>query len=220
MLLLKYIFSFTWFEKKLVSRASTIFFIALFISVSISQAQTKIKTFSENDAQFLEELLQVFESADKKDGRDFMDEFSVPWTEGKINAEQKKFIITTCNAMLKKRLRPFPEFKNFLGSIVNFVNGSQPAESYNSWQKSIEKLLNGKTITGFNNYCAMSEGLFKNNSFYKSATTEWRASSSDYKFLFDSVPSVVFGKTDINCYSKGDSASIYKTIGTYYPVAQ
>ncbi len=205
-----------------VNRILLLMFLASFV-LSFDQvvvAQTKIQTFSEDDTQFLEEMLQLLESADKKPAREFMDEFSLPWTEGKINAEQKKFIRATGNIMLKKRSKPFPDFKNFLGSVLNFVNGTQPRESYIAWQKSVEKLLTGKTMTGFYNFVAMSEGLFKNNSFYKSTTTEWRATSSEYKFEFDSVPKVIFPKTDISCYSKGDSASIYRTSGIYYPTDQ
>lgn len=193
--------------------------LLLCISYHQTFSQTKLQTFSEDDVIILEELVQLLETWDKKDARRFMDEFSEAWAN-KINMEQKKFVRSTCNTMLKKRSKPFPDFTNFLGAMMNFVNGTQPRESYNAWQKGAEKLLLAKTMTGFYSYCAMSEGLFKNNSFYKSATTEWRASSSEYKFEFDSVPKVIFPKTDISCYAKGDSSIIMKTSGVYYPIAQ
>lgn len=182
-------------------------------------AQTKIQTFSESDETILDEFLQLLETWDKKQARNFMDEFSEAWFN-KINMEQKKFVRETCNLMLKKRSKPYPDFTNFLGSVANFANGNQSAESFKAWKSGIEKLLQGKTMTGFYNYCDMSAGLFKNNTFYQSATTQWRSSSSDYKFEYDSVPKVVFGKTDISCYAKGDSTIIMKTTGVYYPIQQ
>ncbi len=195
-----------------------ILILLCFCSKSIL-AQTKIQSFSENDVTILDEMLQLIETWDKKEARYFMDEFSIAWTD-KINMEQKKFVRNTCNIMLKKRSKPYPDFVNFLGSVKNFVNGNQPKESFEAWQQGIDKLLGNKTMTGFYAYCAMSDGLFKNNSFYRSSTTEWRASSSNYKFVFDSVPKVIFPKTDISCYAKADSATIMKTSGTYYPIEQ
>ncbi|MFN4930937.1 MAG: hypothetical protein ACK5HE_05960 [Bacteroidota bacterium] len=195
------------------------FFSVFFLLSEPAKSQTKLQVFSNDDLVILEELLQLLETWDKKEARDFMDKFSDVWSN-KVSLDQKQFIRSTCNMMLTKRSKPYPDFTNFLGSVMNFENGNQPRESYFAWQKGVEKLLRAKTMTGFYSYCAMSEGLFKNRAFFKSTTTEWRASSNDYKFEFDSVPRVVFPKTDISCYAKGDSATIMKTSGVYYPIQQ
>jgi hypothetical protein len=180
-------------------------------------AQSQIKTFPPEDEAFIEELLSFFEQSDKKTGRDFMDEFAIVYNGGKFTPEKKQFIKDVCNFMLKKRLKPFPDFRNFLASMMNFVNRPQPPGSFEAWQKSLEKTQSAKTIATFQTYIQMSENLFSRNAMFVSATTEWSADLPEYKFEYDSVPRVVFGNVTLTCRSKGDSAIIYNTRGIFYP---
>jgi hypothetical protein len=202
---------------------SPLFFLLLssfFFCSFNSPAQSQIKTFPAEDEAFIEELHSFFEQSDKKTGREFIDEFAVVYNGGKFTPDKKQYIKDICNFMLKKRLKPFPDFKNFLSSMMNFVNKPQPSGSFEAWQKSVEKTQSAKTITTFQSYMQMSENLFSRNAVFTSATTEWISSSSEYKFEYDSVPKVVFGNNQtLICRSKGDSAVILKTRGVYYPTS-
>lgn len=196
-------------------------FSLLFLSLlsPLTRAQSNLKTFSEDEVKFLEELGSLFVEADKKPGRDFMEEFSLYYTEGKFNSEQKKFIYATCNFMLKKRMKAFGEFKSFLSSMMSFTTSGQSPESYAAWKRTIEKLQTGKTMTGFSSFIAMSENLFASNTIFKSVTTQWVATNNQYKFDYDSLPKLVYDKTNLRCFTKGDSAIIYDTRGVYYPTS-
>lgn len=197
-----------------------LFIISLFVYLPSSFGQGQ-KTFSSDHTVFLEELTDFFESADKKPGREFMEQFVLTWNSGKLGATEKETVIKTCNLMLKKRLKAFPDFKNYLGSIVSFANSStQDSKSFAAWQVIIDKILNGKSTKNFTDFLSMSDNLFATNTFYKSASTEWRSSNSNYTFEYDSVPKVVFQKMNLKCYSKGDSAIIQNTVGVYYPSIQ
>lgn len=191
-------------------------FFLFFSLISYSSFAQGPKSFTEDPVKFLEELTDFFETANKKEGREFIEEFTPVWNQ-KLNDSQKKSIYQISNLMLKKRLKPFPEFRNYLGSIVNFTTSGQSDKSFQAWQAIVEKTVNGKTIRSFTDFLAMSANLFASNTFYKSASTEWKSDNSNYSFEYDSVPKVIFPSLNVKCYSKGDSAVIYNTKGVYYP---
>ncbi|HRP60707.1 MAG TPA: hypothetical protein PK833_10565, partial [Vicingus sp.] len=45
----------------------------------------------------------------------------------------------------------------------------------------------------------------------------WKANNNNYKFGFDSLPTIEFNALHLTCYSKGDSSVILNTKGIYYP---
>jgi len=193
-----------------------IFFIAL-----NAKSQNQIKEFTADVLVFPKELKEFFKTAqDERAAHDFMDLFLDNYwkkEQVKFDESEKEYIYKMCNWMLKKRLKPTPDFKAFLMSMVAFKDGKKDARTYILWQKALEKLQMAKTLTPFQNYIAMTENLFANNTIYKSVTTQWRATSNNWTLEFDSVPKVKFAETDIACYTIGDSLVMHKTIGTYFP---
>lgn len=197
------------------------YLLILFLLISTFGYSQTQKAFSEDPVKYLEEITDFFTAADKKEGREFMEQFTAAWNGGKFSESQRSTIIKTSNVMLKKRLKPFPDFKNYLGSLVSFINSpSQSGQSFVAWQTIIEKILSGKSTKNFTDFLAMSDNLFATNTFYKSTSTEWRSNNSNYSFEYDSVPKVIFKTMNLKCYSKGDSAIIYNTYGVYYPSIQ
>lgn len=194
--------------------------VLLFTITYNSKAQTYPKAFSEDNILFLQEMTEFFKAADKREGGDFMEQFTLTWNSGKISDSKKATIYKTCNFMLKKKYKALNEFKNYLNSVNGFVNNAtQDDKSFTAWQQSIDKIMNSKNSNKLANYLAMSENLFSRNVIFKSPTTEWGASSNNYTFDFDSIPKVIFGNTDIYCFAKSDSISIKKTKGVFYPLS-
>ena len=195
--------------------------ILFLITSNYAVSQNQIKEFTADELVFPKELKEFFKtSQDEKVARDFMENFlDNYWKKEmvKFDESEKDYIYKTCNWMLKKRLKPIPDFKAFLNSMMAFKDGKKDARNYLLWQKSIEKLQGSKTLTPFSNYISMTENLFQNNTIYKSVTTQWRASSNDWSLEYDSVPKLKFKETDIACYTIGDSLVMHKTIGTYFP---
>lgn len=199
-----------------------VFFLSLLL-VSNSFAQTQIKEFSSDEINFPKELKDFFKTAqDDRAARDFMELFIENYwkkEQVKFDASEKEYIYKTCNWMLKKRLKPIPEFKAFLSTMMAFKDGKKDGNNYLKWQNAIVKVQASKTLTPFINYISMSENLLANNTIYKSVTTQWRASSTDWSFEYDSVPFIKFGETDIACYTIGDSLVMHKTKGIYLPLS-
>jgi hypothetical protein len=133
-----------------------------------------------------------------------------------FTSDQKKQIVATANKMLSKRMKAFPDFSNYLYALMNFAVTNQEAQSFKGFQASLDKLLT-KPNKYFASFIEICLDLFAENAVYSSASTRWIASNNDYTFDFDSLPKIVFKSLDLKCYSKADSAVIYRTKGVLYP---
>ena len=197
-----------------------IFIISLLISFSVKSQKT-IKSFTDDPNTFIEELKTFFQEIDspndKKIAKDFFDEFMVNWNGGKFTDARKKQMIATCNKMIKKKMKPVPQFKDYLSAVINITNSNQTEASYNLWEASLDKLINRSTSTLFVEYLEMSNNLFTGNILFKSATTTWKSDNNKFIFEFDSVPRIVFSALKLTCYANNDSSVIYNTKGTFYP---
>jgi len=188
---------------------------------SISVKSQTIKKFSDEPAVFFEELTKFFQDIDnpdnKKVAKDFIELFTIEWNAGKFSDDEKKQMISTCNQMLKKKMKPIPHFKNYLSAIISFNNTSQSEASFKSWEASLDKLIARSTSTQFIDYLEISNNLFTENVLYKSSTTKWKSDNSNYVFEYDTIPRILFPSLNLSCYANEDSANIYNTSGVYYP---
>jgi hypothetical protein len=199
----------------------TIIIIALLSLFSTSVKSQTIKKFSDDPTVFFGELTKFFQDIDnpdnKKVAKDFIELFTNEWNTGKFSDEEKKQMISTCNQMLKKKMKPIPHFKNYLSTIISFNNTTQSDASFKAWEASLEKLIARSTSTQFIDYLDVSNSLFSENVLYKSSTTKWKSDNSNYVFEYDTVPRIVFPSLTLSCYANEDSANIYNTSGVYYP---
>jgi len=178
-----------------------------------------LKSFSNEPSAFLSEMKSFLVETDKKEGEKIHESFALVWNGGSFSTEQQKSIIRTSNAMLKKRMKAFPDFKNYLNALMNFIGSSQSSESFTAWQASQDRLLLMPS-KHFANYISSCNDLFRDNSLYESSSTRWYTLSKNYVFEFDSVPKIVFTKMDLICVSKGDSSIIYGAEGALYPTQE
>ncbi len=120
-----------------------VFFAALLSFQKVSAQLNPIKQFSEDPVKFLEEVKVMFEATnmDKKEIRDYMEQFTLAWTGPKYNDNLKKATYASCNLMVKKKIRILPEYKSYLSSVMNFVNSNQSEDNFMSWQECINKIL-------------------------------------------------------------------------------
>ncbi|MEO8117112.1 MAG: hypothetical protein ABI653_05630, partial [Bacteroidota bacterium] len=178
-------------------------------------AQTP-KSFTADPVQFPKEMQAFLESSIKKDAEDLMDKFLPVWQAGKFSAEQQKTIYQFSNDMLRKRMKPFPDFANYLNALIGFASSGQSNESFKNWHFSLEKGL-GTTTKRLSDYIENCYVLFSKNEIYESPSVTWVAGSNKYTFEFDSIPKVIFPLMNLTCLSKNDSSVIYNTQCVYYP---
>ncbi len=194
---------------------------ALLLSAFALAAQAQVKTFTDDQAVFLEEVTTFLVEADKKEGKPFVEQVFAPaWGGTYLTVAQRTKVVEMANFMLKKRYEAFPHFRDYLAAVAAFVNSGRPAAEFDTWMRSLDAMVQSGRKKNFTAFIEMCAGLFTDNTLYKSASTRWRSSSGTFTFAFDSVPKVVFDKLDLVCLAKGDSAVIRNTSGVYYPVEE
>lgn len=189
--------------------------LCLFLVVK-TKAQTPDKFPTDSIAFY--ETMDAFISGARKEGRGFMKQFEKVWYGGYFSEKQREGVYKVCNKMLDKKLRAFPDFRNFLFTVGSFVTDeNQTDESFQAWQGILFKLLELKRKKNFTNYLNFCNDLFRENVLFYSASTVWASSNNDYLFGFDSLPNITFQNLDLVCYSRNDSMKIHATKGIYYP---
>ena len=178
-----------------------------------------LKNFTTDPVKFVEELQQFLGETNKKDGEKLMASFKISWNSGKFTSRQQDDIYRTANAMLRKRMKAFPDFSNYLSALISFSNSTQSAASFAAWQASLDKLLL-LPVRHFANYIIVCNNLFKDNIIYQSSSTNWHSDNSNYSFDFDSIPKIIFPSLNLVCSARGDSSIIYNTKGFLYPTRQ
>src|SRR5688572_1428071 len=118
-------------------------FAAFLVLSHIVSSQT-IKSFTHDSIKFLDEMSTFFDFANKKEGKDFIEKTFKPYWIGetsKMTPAQRKFVYVTCNQMMQKKFRPYPEFKNFLTALMNYYQNNLPEKTFTDWQACMEKSM-------------------------------------------------------------------------------
>ncbi len=204
------------FTLKKIARTLFILLVTVLTSNSLS-AQSVIKVFSEDSTKFFEEMETFLKEARPQDGRKLMKEFESYWYGGIYTDEDRKDIYETSNFMLKNKMNAFPIFSDYLKTLMGFMKGDQDEDNFLAWEENLKKLIKQKDKRKIEGYLKFSSYFFERNALYKTAAVEWQVRTQFYSFEFDNEPYIVFPKLDLICLSKGDSAVIYETSGTFYP---
>ncbi len=185
-----------------------------FLLVNVGTAQS----FTADSVKFYKEVSAYLTGISKAKSKSFLKEFEESWYGGKFSPSQRGAVYSTSNLILSKKLKPFPDFTNYLKAVMFFVESEKSNKEFEEWQDILTKILNGRNKNKMRSFLKTSRQLFEDNTIFESSSTKWQASNDKYRFVFDKDPYIVFDEMNLKCYSKRDSSVIYKTKGTYYPV--
>lgn len=197
----------------------SLFLLLFVIAFSFSNQAQTLRKFTHEKQAFYDELHDIMNAADKKETKKLLDEAFGPfWINGSVyDEEATEKIYSVADIMLKKRLRPYPFFKSFVISLMSFPGSPQEGDGFNTWIESLEFYQKGAKKY-LEEYLLMTESLFAENAFYKSASTTWKSNNAGWQFAFDGKQSsIVLPELDLICLAKGDSSVIYATSGIFYP---
>lgn len=191
--------------------------LACIVSVKV-MAQVKVFT-SDNPEKFIKELSEFMGASKKKEGKDLVEGSLSPVFLGEQFSPQMRMkAIQVANMMLQEKSRAYPDFENLVTAIINYPKSSRDEAFFNEWCLFVLKVIDEKKSRKYlAEILQVSSSLFENNTFYKSGAVEWQSSSRDWKFQFDSIPSVVFPSLDLYCLAKGDSSILLGTSGIFFP---
>jgi len=195
----------------------------IFLCLVVDANSQNIKEFSSETEQFFDELNSMFSKISLKKDKDkceeLMEKFMYNWQAGLFSREVKENTRSICNLMLKRRLKAYPNYYHFLGSVNGLMEYDHPAHSYNAWHKSVEILVSDKRSTKpITSFLKTSYELLHENVLYRTKSTAWKSNTYDFIFGYDSVPVVEFENMNLICYANKDSTSIIDTKGVFYPL--
>lgn len=117
----------------------------LLLATHFANAQ-KLTQFSSDSVKYIKELNDYFydNSANKKDAEEYVLNFQKIWKSPDFSSKYRASVYKTSNAMLQRKLKPYPYFITYLNSVVNFIDSKQNPEVFDNWQLCIEKIFNSK----------------------------------------------------------------------------
>ena len=203
-----------------MKRILALVIVALFSLNAFSQKTT---SFTPDSVKFIKELDNYFQdnSANKDDASAIIENLGKFWKTPAYSNYYKNYVYATSNKMLEKKLKPYPYFQNYLIAVANFINSKQSTGIFDEWQAVLDKIMTkNKSPRPYNDFLEMSDNVFENGMFFKTASCQWHTNGNNYKFDYDSIPKLVF--TNVTLYGsnlRDDSISIESTSGTYYPTS-
>lgn len=190
--------------------------IFLFLFQVGSLIAQPMKSFSGTGEVFLKDLESFMEAADKKATNELLDVFEPIWLT-KFNGAQQQTVVTVANAMLKKRMTAFPNFKNYIRCLIAWDEGKKSVQQFNDWHSTLEKTVTKLTSGKYDQYLQISEDLFRENALYKSEAITWYMGRGDFVFSYDSIPKVTFETTNLRGVNRADSTLVEFTSGVFHP---
>ncbi len=184
------------------------------ITLITTQAFSQIKSFGKDPAVYIKELGQLMTENNIESAKLAYEEFKIIWEAKTFDEAQTAKIIKISNEMLRKRMRPSPEFEDYIKTLIAFSKSGKMATHSNSWFKMLENRL-AESSKQFIQFLDISKGLFTDNTVTSSPARNWKFSNSDYTFDIEGEKVFLnFSKAvDIRCMSKGDSFFVYQTTG-------
>ena len=194
---------------------------ALLLFSSGLKAQ-KFTQFANDTNKFTRDLgaYIIENTANKEQAQEYVRNIEKLWTTNVIAGYYKEIAIKTANAMLAKRMKPYPYFYGYFNTMIACITAKQSDENFENWQACVTKILSGKSVRGVQEFFDMSESLFKENVFYKTPAYDFYCAETNFKFEYDSIPKVKFENiTLIGVNPRGDSIAIEETNGIFYPTS-
>ncbi len=207
-----------------IIRSFFIAFFCLMVSAYQLRAQQQPAGFSADTSKFIEELTAQFRyvgDADAAEAKMVLSTFNYQWTSNLLPFAQKKQAQSVCFALYEHKLQVAPYYVLYFKILTSLVKQNASAATFNVMHKSVIYCLQSKTPSRtLLKYLTQTELLIRSDAFMQTNTEAWFVRKGKYKFAFDTVPYFVFSTGSLACLVRNDSACIYDTKGSYYPLTQ
>jgi hypothetical protein len=204
-----------------------LFILVLFV---VSFSNFKAQNFPNDREKFLKQFEKVLSGFIQKEQKDFIkDELEKSLVETKeISDEYFKKMVETCNEMEVKKLKYYPAIYNYVYSVHAFVKNKQPNSSYIAWHSSIDKLLDNRNVSKFQDFIELSASFFSKRIIADNANFFWLYRGGTYVFEYTDKPFIKFEGGKLICLVENttkndkikyiDSVVVYDAFGTYDPI--
>ena len=98
-----------------------------FIIITNDAFSQMLRKFTLRTDKYVIELSDFFNDIEntkkRKEGKEFIEMFSLVYDSDVLSEDQKKLIIRTSNDMLKRKMKQFPQFHKYLSSFKQLTCG-------------------------------------------------------------------------------------------------
>ncbi len=180
-----------------------------------------IRSFTPDSLIYIQELTLLFDQIANKENNIqaeiTLQKFAELWQSESYDYITKQKIYTLSNLMLKKRLKPFPDFEMVLRVLVHFKNATHNEEELLVWlDGTTQSLQNRRSTKFFRQVIQSSILIFEKDVLYESRIFSWSYTLGDYQFKYDTNFYILFSNINLHCKSKKDSTTIYGTSGVFF----
>ncbi len=199
-------------------------FVMIIFSLTTLCGQT-LRTFTHESEPFINELTGLFNEIRIRENRQMAQEtinaFTGYWFAGNFTHDQQQLIYQTADLMLERRLRSFPDFRQYFHAINTLIKYEVLAVDFDTWLQSLhDELENNRNTRHFSALTDFATDFFEEGVLSASRIYTWSAEKHNFKFLNDSVFCVALQNIDLVCTTRNDTSIIHQTGGIYYPDRQ
>ncbi len=168
----------------------------------------------ENYIKLISEIFSV--SADRRASKNFINRIEQFWSSPDLSEQIKSYILEVSDNIYTKKGRPYPDYNNYLLTVMAFVEKQHSQDSFNTWHKAILTLLENPSypLRHGNKLFELTNSLLNDDILYSTAALHWKAHNPNFRFLFsDSLKVEIQAPTTIVCKSRNDSIIVENTLG-------
>jgi hypothetical protein len=173
----------------------------LLIIVLLVAGHTFAQTFSKDRERFSRELERAMKQHTSANLNAFTrEELYVVLNETDLMSDAYfERMIETCNLMVEKRLKPYPEVYNYVYSMMTIVIDKQPQDSYEAWHDAVDKMLGRRSMRQFQGFIEVSGAFFTDGIIALNPNFEWVYRGGNYKFSYEEGPMITFSEGTLLC---------------------
>ena len=155
------------------------------------------KKFSTDTSKYIEELNLFMGKNITEKNQLVLNKFMGLWQSGAYTDQERNQIISISNSLIKRKARPIPNFKNYIISLTEFKESSFDPEQFNTWVEGLNNIIEKKRLSLkiIDRFLQITYWILSDNTLFKSPSTQWKSSSGDYKFVFDTDFKIIFDAT-------------------------
>lgn len=181
----------------------------------------KFSFFSDNKELTIEEMKSFLSEVPKekqKEADKLLDEFTKFWLESGATEENQDAFIEISNQMLKRKMRPFPQFNAFIHAHIQFCQ-SELSESNKEWI-AIMKYHIANDAQRFHIKMKQYEDFFGHLYLNNDQNSRWTLYGLPEEMGMEQEPYILLKDVDLVGASKNDSITILGTSGKFFPATQ
>lgn len=196
--------------------------VTSFFVVLIGKVIAQTPDFSGNYEEFVEQMDVAFKVvSDKQKSKVIMEELELFMLESPdVDSKYRDQIISTCNAIKKKKARPIPDYYNVFETIKQLAHSNKIIDkNYLVWSEVLSEKVNTRSVSlrAINRFFAQTQSYLKDYTISKTPSVQWKIDNCPVVFeKGEEGIEIEVPKTRIVCLAQQDSIEILETSGRFY----